>query len=294
MKNNNNYKLFVRLCESVMLVEDSTSMDIIKGLPGGSQVIKFLHTKYNLSHDQEYVEQDRIPWRELKDFAHGGWVLLQYARGFAAIRQKNNGYSVVYCSRPDLPGVGTFYSTRGNEVMTDLKNALTGNPVSIWVGHDTAAVEKLQSLRKSRDAEQDRPIDQMALLNKFKPMFSRALTLAIADIKGMVSTMIKNDEFHSSRNKLERLQKLQTALEHVTLKSDQVPDIISRALNTAVVMTASYFYPEETGDISRRYGGEADPESRMGIKHVFKDINAGDNRKLATVLAFFKRALITG
>jgi len=294
------YKLFVSLCESVMLAEDSTSMDIIKGLPGGKQVVKYLHDNYNLSHEQQYEEMDSIPWKSLKGFAHGGWVLLQYATGFAAIRSNTSGgYYVVYSNNREGDSVGTFYNTRGGEILSELSSMLNGKPRSIWVGHDENEVQQLQSERKKQkvDSQTAQPeVNHYYLLRKFRPMFSKAVTLAIADIKGMVANMIKNDEFDRSRKKIDRLKSLQSALESVSLEKsiNNLPDIIVDALRSAVALAAMHYYPEQTIGLSRRWGGRIEPTSNNGINRLYKDINAGDTRKLAAILAFFKRTLITG
>jgi hypothetical protein len=61
-------------------------------------------------------------------------------------------------------------------------------------------------------------------------------------------------------------------------------------------MAASHHYPEQTGAISRSgYGGGAyNAERSEGGSQLMKDIAGGDQKKLGTVLTFFKRSLITG
>ena len=283
-----------------MLAEDSTSMDIIKGLPGGKQVVKYLHDHHNLSHEQQYEEMDSIPWRSLKGFTHGGWVLLQYSTGFAAIRNiASGGYYVVYSNNREGESAGTFYNTRGGEILSELSSILNGKPRRIWVGNDEHAVQQLQSERKKQKVDNQsnqQQVDNNYLLRKFRPMFSKAVILAIADIKGMVANMIKNDEFDRSRVKIDRLQSLQRALESVSLEKSisNFPDIIVNALRSAVALAAMHYYPEETIGLTRQWGNMIRTTSDNGISRLYKDINAGDTRKLAAILAFFKRTLITG
>ena len=78
------HKLFAQLCEDLVF-EDSSTMDLIKGLPGGQQVVKYLHQKEQLSHDQEYKRIDKISWNDLKDSYRGSWVIMKYPRGVGAL-----------------------------------------------------------------------------------------------------------------------------------------------------------------------------------------------------------------
>jgi hypothetical protein len=60
-------------------------------------------------------------------------------------------------------------------------------------------------------------------------------------------------------------------------------------------MAASHHYPDKTGEITRGYrGGNYNAEYSEGPATLLKDISQGDTAKLGTVLAFFKRALISG
>ena len=58
-------------------------------------------------------------------------------------------------------------------------------------------------------------------------------------------------------------------------------------------MAASHYYPDQTGEISRAYNGYT-VDNRKGTTLILADISNGDQKKLGTVLAFFKRNLISG
>jgi hypothetical protein len=66
------------------------------------------------------------------------------------------------------------------------------------------------------------------------------------------------------------------------------------AVSTAVLMTASHYYPETTGEISKDYGGIGFSEFSRGPQQILQDISQGDTKKLGTILSFFKRTLISG
>ena len=206
---------------------------------------------------------------------------------------------MVYSNNREGESAGTFYNTRGGEILSELSSILNGKPRRIWVGNDEHAVQQLQSERKKQKVDNQsnqQQVDNNYLLRKFRPMFSKAVILAIADIKGMVANMIKNDEFDRSRVKIDRLQSLQRALESVSLEKSisNFPDIIVNALRSAVALAAMHYYPEETIGLTRQWGNMIRTTSDNGISRLYKDINAGDTRKLAAILAFFKRTLITG
>jgi hypothetical protein len=59
-------------------------------------------------------------------------------------------------------------------------------------------------------------------------------------------------------------------------------------------MAASHYYPEQTGNISKDYGGSYTAQNNEGPRQLLQDISQGDTKKLGTVLGFFKRALISG
>jgi hypothetical protein len=59
-------------------------------------------------------------------------------------------------------------------------------------------------------------------------------------------------------------------------------------------MAASHHYPEQTGSITKGYSNSYSAQRSEGPQQLLKDIANGDQKKLGTVLGFFKRALITG
>ena len=195
------YQIFAQLCESVVL-EVSSSMDVLKSLPGGPQVVKFLHGERGLGHEQTYVPAGKISWSELKNNYKGTWVLMKYPKGTGAIKQTNNSYEAIASTGGDPV---TFQNDRGGNILDFLKGQLGGNPKAIYVGKDTGATKDVKKQRQSRDAELKK-VNQLspdAIMTKFRPLWVKAITQAIADVKGMVATQIKNDAFEKAKKKLD-------------------------------------------------------------------------------------------
>lgn len=280
-------KYFAQLCENV-LFEVSSSLNLVRQLKGGSELVKHLHKQEQLSHDQDYQEVPKISWSVIKDNPH--WVILQYRNGTGAIKAARGSYEAL----ASVPGAGieTFQSDRGGNILDFLKQRLGGNPTAIYVGRDSGDVKKKRSGRRDGKQSAEKPrIDQRALLLKFKPMWTRAITAAVADVKGMVSQMIKNDSFDKASNKIKHLQTLNNLLDQFETNPDSVMSGLDKTINKAVLYAAAHHYPDLTGEIRKGWGG-IEPASYDGVNKLLMDISKGDTKKMGTVLAFFKRSLI--
>ena len=286
------YQLFAQLCEGIVF-EASTTGAIINKFPGGPQVMQFLHTQGGLGHAQEYKPLPKIAWSELKDSYRGAWVIMQYPKGTGAIRAGNSSYTAVASTGGD---VERFSDSRGGNVLDFLKRTLGGNPVKMYVGKDTGKTNELKKTRQSakQSLEKSTTMDQDTLVQKFSPLWTKAMTAAIADIKGMVANMIKNDAFEKAERKLSQLKRLDQGIMSLEAGESQRPDFLNSAISQSIHMTAAHYYPDETGEISKHYSGTYAAERPVGVQHLLKDVSSGDQSKLGTILSFFKRALITG
>ena len=285
------YQLFARLCEGIVF-EASTTGAIINKFPGGPQVLKQLHSEADLGHEQQYKPLAKIAWSELKDAYRGAWVIMQYPKGTGAIKSTGGSYVAAASTGAD---VQNFSDSRGGNVLDFLKRTLGGNPVKMFVGTDTGKTKELKKARQAgkKDLEKSTIINQDSLVQKFAPLWNKAMTAAVADIKGMVSNMIKNDAFEKAGKKLEQLKRLDAGIMGLEVDSNSRPEFLNSAISQAIHLAAHHYYPDETGDISRNYNGYTAQRSD-GITHLLQDISAGDQKKLGAVLSFFKRALITG
>ena len=282
-------KIFAELLEGYVN-EDSTSMNLIAGSPGGKEVVLTLHKDMQLAHDLGYKQIDKISWSELKDRA--SWVIIKGSNGIGAIKSSGSRYDAVASAGGEVKKAS---DSRGGNVLDFLKGEI-GKLQKFYVARNTSAVRDKRSKRSELNKDQGYPaVTQETLIKKFKPLWSRAITASIADIKGHIANQIKNDAFEKAKKKLNHIETLQNGLESLEAGSADVPGFLNTAINSAVLMAASNYYPETTGNIERsRYGGGLSAQFPEGPKQLLQDIAGGDTAKLGTVLAFFKRSLISG
>lgn len=285
------YQLFAQLLES-HLNEVSTSMSLIAGQTGGKEVVQALHKDMQLAHDIGYRPIDKISWSDLKGSYEGAWVIIQGAKGTGAIKAGRNGnYDAVASSGGP---VKTTSDGRGGNILDFLKGEI-GKLQKFYVGKNTRAVSDKQRKRADQQKGLDQTVTQDTLVKKFKPLWARAITASIADIKGHVANMIKNDAFSKAKRKLEYVERLQNSLDELDAGNTDTPNFIGPSINSAVLMAAAHYYPETTGNLERsRYSSGLQAQFNEGPAQLLKDISAGDQKKLGTVLSFFKRSLISG
>ena len=285
------YQVFAQLLEGYVN-EASTTMSLIAGQPGGKEVIQKLHKDMQLAHDIGYKPVDKISWSELKDSYKGAWVIIQGTKGTGAIRAKGGNYEAVASTGGETRSVS---DGRGGNIIDFLKGEI-GKLQKYYVGKNTTSVPDKQKERAAQQAGADGvEVTQATLVKKFKPLWARAITASIADVKGHIANMIKNDAFEKAKKKLNHIESLQNGLEQLEAGDKDTPNFVNTAINSAVLMTAAHYYPETTGNIERsRYGGGVSAQFNEGPAQLLKDIAAGDQKKLGTVLSFFKRSLISG
>jgi hypothetical protein len=285
------YQIFSQLLEGY-LNEASTSLNLILDNPGGKQVVKHLHTDMGLAHDQDYRQVEKISWSELKDTRRGAWVIIKGTTGTGAIRATAaGGYEATASSGGE---VDSFADGRGGNLIDFLKSKI-GRLNKFYVGNNTSTVNDKRKKRADQQAGTDNSMVSVeTLTKKFKPLWVKAITAAIADVKGHIANQIKNDAFDKAAKKLEHVKRLQQAIESLETDSD-TPNSVRAAINVAVLMAASHHYPEQTGTISRSgYRDGYNAQRSEGGSQLMKDIAGGDQKKLGTVLTFFKRSLISG
>jgi len=283
------YKIFAQLLEGYV-DEASTSLDLISGNPGGKEVIVKLHKEMRLAHDQDYRQVDKISWSDLKGSYQGAWVIIKGAKGTGAIKARGDSYEAVASSGGETRSVK---DSRGGNILDFLKGEI-GKLQKFYVGKGTRTVDDKKKKRSDAQANPAGEVTVDTLTKKFKPLWVRAITAAIADIKGHIANQIKNDAFDKAEKKLSQVKTLQNAIDSLEAGDSDVPGSVSQAINTAVLMAASHHYPEQTGNITRGYSRGFNAERSEGPSQLLKDIAAGDQKKLGTVLGFFKRTLISG
>jgi len=285
------YQLFAQLLEG-HVNEASTSLSLISGNSGGKEVVTYLHKDMKLAHDQNYRQVEKISWSDLKEPYRGSWVIVVGSKGTGAIKSRGDTYDAVASTGGP---VDTTSDGRGGNILDFLKSNI-GKLQKFYVGRNTSTVDDKQKKRADANKGTAGPeVTQSTLVKKFKPLWVRAITAAIADIKGHIANQIKNDAFEKAERKLSQVKLLQNAIESLEAgSSDDTPNSITSAINSAVLMAASHHYPEQTGSITKAYSRGFQSQYSEGPAQLLKDIAAGDQKKLGTVLGFFKRALISG
>jgi hypothetical protein len=300
-----NYQKFAQLCESI-LQEVSTASTILPGSAAANVLIKALHSKYSLPHDQPYQQTDNISWSTINDTRAGAWAIIKFANGVGAIKaiESKQGYVAVAVPDENLE-VGFDQFSKGGDVMNFFKQLGLGKIQQLYVGRDTGELSTKQDKRRLLRLQKERfgtaSVD--TLLKRFRPLWLRAVEAAQADIKGMAVTMVQNNSYGKANGKLQRLSELQEIADAIESGDiDQEPrrytnnphkESLKKYVSSAIYLAASHFYPEETGDVTRSYGG-LNVENFQGTNRLLTDIGRGDQKKLATVLGFFKRLLISG
>lgn len=284
------HKIFAQLCEAYVN-EASTAMNLIAGKAGGPEVVRKLHKDMKLAHDLGYSPRDKISWSDIKGTSYGYWVIVQADNGTGAIRSINDRYEAVASTGGE---VKSFTDTKGGNILDFFKNEI-GKPRKFFVARNTRAVSDKQQKRAGDKPSDAAVVTKDTIVKKFKPLWIRAMTAAIADIKGHIANMIKNDAFEKAKKKLGYLDSLYASLEELQAGATDTSEYVERAVNMAVLMAASHHFPEQTGNIERsRWGGGVSAQFSEGPDMLLKAIAGGDTAKLGTVLGFFKKALITG
>jgi hypothetical protein len=288
------HQLFAQLCESLVdLDEASSAMSLLGKTPGAQQVVKKLHSQDKLSHNQDFSKIQKISWSDLKNRWPSGWVLCTGPKGTGAIKARNGNYQAIASTGEEPVG---FQDAKGGNVLDFLQGKLGGKweKYTYWIGTENKYASDKANSRKQNSPE-PKAMNQEALLKKFRPLWAKATQAAIADCKGMVATMVKNDAYEKAERKISQLKSLETVLDTIESGDTDVPSAIKGAIGSAIVMAASHYYPDETGEISKpRYGGGYSSERSEGTTKLLQDLSNGDTKKLGTVLGFFKRSLISG
>jgi hypothetical protein len=275
----------------------SSAMDMLKGVPGASQVITYLHQQKNLPHDQEYAQESGVVWGDLKNTRPDTWILLKFPDGAGAIKYIRS--SKMYdCIASKGGEIRTLQTTRSDKTFPFYKEVIGGNllrptqkvPVQFFVGRDSQVVRTRQKTRAVLKPSNYVTIDDM--LAKFKPIWIKCAVKAAADLKGMVGIMIKNEAYEKARVKIDHLNQLNNLiLDYEGSNNNDTPVLIRKALKHALLLAAAHYYPDEMeGNLDL---GHTQPQLPEGVHHILRDIASGDSSKIRIILGFFKQTLIS-
>lgn len=308
-----------------VLDEDSEAMVAVRGSPYADQLIQRIHNKMNLSHKLKFQEKEKIQWKEIKE-VEPNFVLIAGTTGTAAVNWDGVRYTAIIAN---AEGVTRGSNPSINTLMNDIKEGI-GKPKKFWepvpvkvpqeydtyekrFGKDVAlpttirrqrtAAKKLDPTKSSNltpGGGLTREGDNLTkLFAKLKPLLLKYLTTALADVKGAAGIAMKNDSYNTAKKKLDLAAKLSDMIEHLSdpdmddgYARGSKDELLKNKIQHAVVMTASYYYPDETGDIVKGYNGALRPSKNVGTDHVINDIAKGDSKKLATVMAYLKQSFL--
>lgn len=301
-----NLKEAASLLESIMF-EDSTAMNLITN-PAGTRLLKDLLRRRMFSHDQKFEPLKKVKIADLKDTRMGDKdtvVLFQGSQGAAVLRYRPRYRSYeYYIAIQNNPDIKEGAASNGTEALSYIRNGI-GNTEKIYIGKLTADPEdkvkaryvsrrmnapntSLMGLTKSSDA-------YVVLYRKFRPLFKRAIEAAIADIKGIAGTMIKNGAYERAKSKISKLHQLEKMLRSMENTQDTGEtwrsEEMKANIRNAVHLAAHYYYPTETGDIIGSHRGYS-VQRDQGIDHLISDLGKGDLQKLSAIIAYFKQSLI--
>jgi hypothetical protein len=294
-----------------MLEEDSTIGDTVRSSPYSDVLVRAVHEKLKIAHDQKWKKTDKVSWKDVKA-SSPNFVILAGSRGTAAVRW-NGGNSMWYVITANGEGTHPYTNSSINAVMVEIKEdigMITGSYEAVGEGTRSYYRAASDNAKGSVDAKREkrkvsRTINKAGMLDpaagmeqnlgaiqkKLRPLYTRYIEQAMADVKGVIGMQLKADAHDRASQKIQILKNLKAMLVHIEDNPNSIPDDVAKKLKPALYMTAAYFYPEETGDIRKSYGSISS-ENSAGPRQVVKDIANGDGKKLAAMMNFFKQSLL--
>jgi len=293
------YKYFSQLCESIV-TETSTAMAQFTG-PGAQEILKRLHSKEAFGHDVQPEPVVRPKWTDLKD-KPGTWLLIAGNKGFGAVkflpssfRRGSGSYQLLASNgKPDPDEGNMIYSTISDNVASansSLKGIIGDAKKFYFV--DSEYAKQLNTKRVANKPDPAGITTVSKLVTRFKPLFKKILVASKADINGVISNMAKNDAYHKVEKKLTQVQAIDSSIQD--LDDGTISDLLIMAVNNSVVLTARYYYPDLTGNVTSGYRYRdlsLSSDKSEGVQKVLADIANGDREKLSAVLAYLKRSLV--
>lgn len=303
-------KHFSMLCEHILLEYSASAASIGSTNPYVKEIVLFLHRSRKLPNDFDTWEKISMPfkWNELftpypsdtprsmdikKRYANTGSftekvLVLGGKTGAAAIVIDGSSY-YVYAKSENIADFSQIYSGRsGNDALAEVKKAI-GKPTEIYLAKYVSAPSRTKITKTPTGISSDRGQVNQYLFKKFEPLLDKAIQKAIAELKSMAMTQVKNDaDVDKITKKLKQIKQLNNVLE----EPDGKEKFLGTYLYNAILATASYYYPDDTGNITARYGGSWSPQNSDGMYQVQKDIANKDMEKIAAVLYYLRQGLM--
>ena len=187
------------------------------------------------------------------------------------------------------------YSTFADNV-TDangLLKSIIGDARKFYFVDSEYSKQLNQNRGKNKPISDFNNINVANLTKRFKPLFRKILVASKADINGVIASMAKNDAHHKVDKKIDQVKLIDQAIQG--LDNDAISDVLGNAVSASVILTARYYYPQLTGNVTSGYryrDNGLTSEKNDGVVKVLADIANGDREKLSAVLAYLKRSLV--
>jgi hypothetical protein len=218
------------------------------------------------------------------------------ASGVYGRRVSSQGSYQIFASngKPDPDEGNMVYSSFADNV-TDANSSLKGivGDAKKFYFVDSEYSKQLKTNRAMEKPDTSDFATTTKLATRFKPLFKKILIASKADINGVIANMAKNDAHHKVDKKIDQVKLIDQAIEK--LDNGELSDLLTGAVNNSLVLTARYYYPDQTGKISTGYryrDSNLMAEKNDGVTRVLADIANGDRGKLSAVLAYLKRSLV--
>ena len=310
----NLYESFAELCEHVLL-EASTTFDILKDPsgewhPGADMIMDHLMRQKTIKHDVQWTSISPNQVKEkAKTLNKKGAVVLLCERGTAWLTNVDPEYSLfeAYIATAETMRKAVVSSRYGDretkfELSAILKIIKTeiGDIQKAYVTQDTGQ-GAVSSLRKKRAKVASQVFSYDNVLLRFKPLWSKVVTQAMADVKGFYIQLIKHDAYEKANKKMNQIRRLREVLDELEAGDDKaLQKSLMPFLVTAVHMAAAHYYPELGGKWITDWGNEGIAQGvprlipATAATQLLSDLGQGDINKLGTVLAYLKQELVKG
>lgn len=273
------------------LFTDSKTKNL-RGVLSLKPLIRYLHKNTRLPHDLgRYMElKQNFKFGDIKKEADYNsrknfWLIIVGQAGSACVIPTKNGNWKMIVSTLDEGILENTY-TRISTAIEWATNNFIGNILFRFQGEGPFAKTRLLPKKQDEPTIQD-------IYNRLQPLIDKIIDQAIADVRGMVITQLKNDAFEKAGAKIEKLNKLSSMKDQMTpMRVKQT--FLDYYLKGAIMMTASHFYPEQTGTITTNRNYTYQSTKITGVDKIYSDIGKGDMKKIAAILYYLKRELVAG
>lgn len=295
-----------------ILDEDSSITSAVRNSPYADELIKRVHKDFAMPHDVRWEKLEKVTWADIKSRSPN-YVIIQGQDGTGAIKWTGETWVAMLAGQD---GITTDRDDSINSLFKEIKNTI-GKITGYWAaigqgkgsyrGASTNKTGEVERKRRERTASRQKVVNPnildpsagtahntQVILRKLRPVYMRYLDQAIADVKGVVGMALKNDAYGKVNQKVAILTNLQNVRQELIDNPDTVPEKIKERLRPALYLTASHYYPDQTGNFALgvdRYG-RGQPSSQSGPQQVIADIANGDQKKLITLMNYLKQSLL--